>query len=495
VPDPSCFRRVIHIWDPDATRCNSLAGALSLATGFQVEARLCTQSTDEHQRDRICSVVALSCPFRDEDMARLKVVKELGSVIAAYTPNATSLTLGSRCGAMLAGAPILLDSSTEDFESELARVVVEAVKQLDRQAQEKKSVLKAMENFAIIGRSSSMLSAFRLAQRISHFSDLPVLITGETGTGKELLAQAIYRQDEKRCHGTLVPFNCAAFNRELSDSELFGHRKGSFTGADRNRLGLFRAADNGVLFLDEIGELDLCLQAKLLRVLQDSRVLVVGEDQETPVNVRVLAATNRDLAKMVTAGLFREDLYHRLNVVSVHMPPLRERSEDIGALVDYFIQKYAEPASAERITAAPGFIEALQQASLPGNVRQLENLVRRAVICSNGIHPLDISDLPSEVCQEILSKSGSLMPSCRRPPQSETAGGDGTFLGDMLHRNNFNLDHCIDECEEQLIQAALARCQGNQAQTARLLGITPRSVYNKLRKQRGSAGDRKVASG
>lgn len=482
-----CFRRrAIQIWDPDTIRCNSLAGTLSLATGLQVEA-LPDQSTELHLLDGVCSVVGFSNPFRDADMERLKVVNERGSVIAAYAPNATSLTLGSRCEAMLAGAPILLDSSAEDFESELARVVTEAVQQQDHQVQEEESILKAMEDFAIIGRSSSMLGAFRLAQRISHFSDLPVLITGETGTGKELLAQAIYRQDEKRCHGPLVPFNCAAFNRELSDSELFGHRKGSFTGADRNRLGLFRAADNGVLFLDEIGELDLCLQAKLLRVLQDGRVQVVGEDQETSVNVRVLAATNRDLAKMVTAGLFREDLYHRLNVVSVHMPPLRERSEDIGPLVDYFIQKYADPGSVERITAAPSFIEALQQASLPGNIRQLENLVRRAVICSNGLHPLGISDLPSEVWQEIFSNSVAHDPFRRRPPQSETPSSNGAFLDDMLHRNNFNLGNCIDELEEILIQTVLASCHGNQAQTARLLGITPRSLYNKLKKRRKAA--------
>ena len=184
--------------------------------------------------------------------------------------------------------------------------------------------------------------------RISRVSDVPTYITGETGTGKELLAKAIHSLDAKRRSGPFVAVNCSAISPGLAESELFGHRRGAFTGADRDRKGLIRAAQGGVLFLDEIGDLDAALQTKLLRVLQENRVLAVGEERDVPIDVRVVAASNRNLLAMVANGTFRADLFYRFTVLTVHVPPLRERRADIPPLIAHFVQKYQDLESSGR---------------------------------------------------------------------------------------------------------------------------------------------------
>jgi len=491
---PDRFCGAVYVCDSDSKRSHTLAEALPIATGLEVREGPPRRQAGDHLAHGDCCVVGLPNPFCDADLDQLGELKEFCPVIAVYAENATSLALGRRCGVFLAGAPLLLDSSSPGFERELARFVVEAVDLWTHQFHEEQRTLKVMHEFAIIGRSSLLLDVFRQAQRVSHFSDLPVLICGETGTGKELLARAIYRQDEQRCHGPFVPLNCAALNRELSDSELFGHRKGSFTGAGHDRPGLFRSAQRGVLFLDEIGELDLSLQAKLLRVLQENSILGVGDDHETRVDVRVLTATNRDLTRMVADGTFREDLYHRLNVVLLHIPPLRERTEDIVPLVTHFLQKHEHLASTRPVKAAPSFVEALQRAFLPGNTRQLENLVRRALIISGGLRPLEVTDLPAELWRELSAKGCANGNPIGPAPERVSSDGPHAFVDDLLRRHNFDLDGCVSECEDMLIHAALASCHGNQAQAARLLGITPRSMYNKLRKRVTSSSNGKIAS-
>ena len=197
-----------------------------------------------------------------------------------------------------------------------------------------------MKRLGSVGESQAMMAVFHTVLRVSPLSDMPVLITGETGTGKELLAHAIHQLDPKRCHGPFIALNCSALSPGLAESELFGHRRGAFTGADRERKGLIRAAEGGVLFLDEIGELDDALQAKLLRVLQENRVLGIGDDQEVAVNVRIIAATNRNLDAMVQQRTFRADLFHRLNVLAIHIPPLRERPADLKPLIEHFLEKH-----------------------------------------------------------------------------------------------------------------------------------------------------------
>jgi two-component system response regulator HydG len=267
--------------------------------------------------------------------------------------------------------------------------------------------------------------------------------------------------------------NCAALTPSLAESELFGHHHGAFTGAIRDRRGLIRSAHGGVLFLDEIGDLDIDLQGKLLRVLQENRVLGVGEDREEAISVRVIAATNRDLQQMVGNNRFRADLFYRLNVLNARAPALSERPEDIPLLVAHFLER----DRGARMTASASFIAALSQVDLSGNVRQLENLVRRAVAHAGDDRPLDLEDLPAEVWKELSSRAEAVEASASsaRAPEWWPA---------VLDANGWNLTRSLSACERTILQAALARMHGNQSKTARLLGVTPRSIYTKLRKHR-----------
>ena len=328
-----------------------------------------------------------------------------------------------------------------------------------------------------------MLSVFRTVLRVSNFSDLPVLIAGKTGTGKEVIARAIHDFDLKRSSGYFLAMNCGALNRGVAESELFGHKRGAFTGADRDRLGLFRAANGGVLFLDEIGELSLDLQTKLLRVLQEKRLLPVGDEREININVRVVAATSRDLNEMVRRGEFRDDLYHRLNVISVHVPPLRERPEDIPPLVHHFLRKHNQlVTSLAPVRPSAEFLKALQRARLPGNARQLENIVRRSLLSWEGAGPLELRDLPAEIWEDLAGGNDSAQAAL-----ALVRGGTSdlrAYALEWLARNDWNLSRSLDSMERLLITFALEATQGNKTKTAQRLGITPRSIYNKLHRQR-----------
>jgi two-component system response regulator AtoC len=329
-----------------------------------------------------------------------------------------------------------------------------------RQAEEAANVDAAdarMREFGIVSRSFAMRALFERLERAAEFSQLPILITGETGTGKELFARALHGLDQARQRGRFVAVNCAALNASLLESELFGHARGAYTGAERDRSGLLRSADGGVIFLDEIGELEAPLQAKLLRVLQAGVIQPLGQDREVSIDVRVVAATNRDLEAMVKAGSFREDLYYRLNAVRLRIPPLRERPEDIDVLVEHLLAGDARQVSCS-------LREALSRARFSGNVRQLENLLRAAVVQHRGSGPLDLEDCPFEFWQEMQAGP-------RMPVQSENVG-----LADL------NLERALAIHEAAVVREALARTNGNQARAAELLGVTPRSVYNKLKK-------------
>jgi transcriptional regulator with PAS, ATPase and Fis domain len=318
---------------------------------------------------------------------------------------------------------------------------------------------------------------------------------GETGTGKEMVARAIHRLDPNRRNGPFVPVNCGAINASLAESELFGHRRGAFTGAERDRKGLVRAAIGGVLFLDEIGDLDANLQSKLLRVLQEHRVLALGDDQEVPVDVRVIAATNRHLDDMARKGVFRADLFHRLHVLSVRIPPLRERPDDIAPLVRHFCARCDAAACEGADLVTEEFLEALRRVVLPGNVRQLENLVRRAFLTRQGDGPLRLSDLPPEIWIQIADTTGSdieqaaydeQVPTPRSPVASQPSGvDDGVFDPvDVLDANSWKLWRSLDFCEHKIVVAALGASHGNRSRAARLLGISLRSIFNKMRKYR-----------
>ena len=232
----------------------------------------------------------------------IRAFKQKGFGVICYAENAQSWTLGKQCSVLLEGSLCLLDSAETEFVQKLKRTLAQLLCAEAERRHKEEQIKGTMRELGIIGESPAMISIFRWVLRVSALSDLPALITGETGTGKELLVKAICRLDQKRCHGPLIALNCSAISPSLAESELFGHRRGAFTGADRDRKGLIRAAQGGILFLDEIGDLDHALQVKLLRVLQENRVLGVGEDHEVPVSVRVIAASNRNLEEMVRRG-------------------------------------------------------------------------------------------------------------------------------------------------------------------------------------------------
>jgi len=307
----------------------------------------------------------------------------------------------------------------------------------------------------IISASPQMDRVKKLILKVAR-SNSTVLIRGESGTGKELIARAIH-QNSPRANAIFQAVNCAAINENLLESELFGHERGAFTGAIAEKKGLFEVADGGTLFLDEIGELDISLQAKLLRALQEKTIRRVGGTKETPVDVRVIAATNRDLLKMTQDGRFREDLYYRLNVLSIEVPPLRERRADIPLLIDYFIKKHTKNSPNKIKGISPEAKKLLLDYWYPGNVRQLESAIERAVLLAEGEF-IQVEDLPPE-----MQKS------------EPTTSPDAVF---KLPPNGIN----FEEVEKSLILQAMERTDYNITKAAKLLGLTFRTLQYRLEK-------------
>ena len=399
--------------------------------------------------------------------------------VIAHHRGSAAWPLGVRCCVLLAGACCLLDDDAPDFEHTLRLRLEQLLRVEAARSAEDAELTRTMSALGVVGGSAAALSLFRWTVRVSRLSDLPTLITGETGTGKELLAGAIARLDPKRSQGPFIAVNCGAVSQGILESELFGHRRGSFTGADRDRKGLIRSAERGVLFLDEIGEFDLPAQAKLLRVLQERRVLGVGEDQDVPVDVRVIAATNRDLGEMTRAGSFRADLFHRLNALTVHVPPLRQRPADIAALVEYFIDRNRD-LHPSPLTVDPEFIKALSALELRGNARQLENLVRRALIVKEPDAPLGLPHLPPDILQRLQEDDAAGVAPAGTSTGAALSTATLTDLLQQLVSQGWSLSKSLEYCERSLVQSALRLADGNQSRTARLLGITPRSVYKKV---------------
>lgn len=325
---------------------------------------------------------------------------------------------------------------------------------------------------AIVGRSPGMQQVYMTIGRVAS-TEATVLVRGESGTGKELVARAIH-QHSRRADCPLLVVNCVAIPDTLLESELFGYERGAFTGATGRRIGKFEQANGGTILLDEIGDMPLGIQAKVLRVLQERCFERLGGSETVRVNVRILAATNRNLEKAIAEGLFRDDLYHRLNVVTVQVPPLRERREDIPRLVDYFLRRYAAELNVEKPQVAPDALRKLQDFPWPGNVRQLAHAVQRALIFTKG-HPVQAADL-------LLQPNGE-------PDHSTTLGLDErltALIRDYL--DHCPEDHALDEfllkAERQLIVEALSRADGNQTHAARLLGLPRPTLHAKIQKHR-----------
>ncbi len=322
----------------------------------------------------------------------------------------------------------------------------------------------------LLAHSEPMRRIASLVERIAR-ARTTVLITGESGTGKERIARAIHEGSDRHDKPFLV-VNCGAIPEALIEAELFGHERGAFTGAVSNRLGLFRQADGGTVLLDEIGELPLALQVKLLRVLQERKVRGIGAPSEVSVDVRVLAATNRNVEEDIRAGRFRQDLYYRLNVIRVEVPALRERREDIRPLAEHFLARWAAEQSKDIRALSPDALRALEAYPFPGNVRELENVLERAVALASG-QTIGLGDLP----KELSGAAAQPMPA---------------LVG--LPEEGCNLDDVLGEVERRLLLQALERSGGVRIQAAKLLGVSLRSLRYRFQKHALGDGDDDVDS-
>ncbi len=399
-------------------------------------------------------ITDLSMPGMD-GIAVLRALKEKGPNVPVILVTAFA-TIDTAVEAIKAGA---YDYITKPFEPDTIEITIKnalAHKKLVDENLELKQRLDDVEKKShIIGVSPKMEEVFHLVEKVAP-TDATVLIEGDSGTGKELIARRLHRQSS-RADESFISINCGALPETLLESELFGYEKGAFTGATVAKEGIFKAADGGTLFLDEIGEMPPALQVKLLRVLQDKHVLTIGGRKSFPVNVRILSATNKNLKEEVAAGRFREDLYYRINVFTIHLPPLRERVEDIPHLLNHFIKKYNREFDKSVETISPDLMRFFKDYHWPGNIRELENYVERAILMTEGTH-MQLSALPDDIQQ--ASPVG-------------TGGGCDTFMTFKEAKENF---------ERTYITELLERYSGVVSRAAREARIPRPNFYEKLKK-------------
>lgn len=356
------------------------------------------------------------------------------------------------------------DYITKPFKIDEIKLVIKKALEKKRLVHENTRLKRELENkfgFGnIIGRSPSILQVFELIKRVAELK-VNVLITGESGSGKELVARAIHYGSE-RAHGSFVPVNCGAFPETLIESELFGYKKGAFTGAAKDKKGLFEESDKGTIFLDEIADLPLHLQVKLLRVIEERKNRPLGSTESVPIDLRVIAATNKILEEEITKGKFREDLFYRLNVIKIHLPPLRERREDISPLAIHFVNKYSEEMGKEIRGISPKALETLEQYDYPGNIRELENIIARSVALES------TNIIREETLPALVS-------------------GKDYFELETNFSTETNLDNMLGSIEKKMIEKALTLTGGNKTEAARRLGITLRSLrYRIIKHEMGS---------
>jgi DNA-binding NtrC family response regulator len=386
-----------------------------------------------------------------DGLEALKRIKEISPTISILMITAHG-TMESAIEAMKMGA---LDYISKPFDIEELKIQIRKALDISNMKEELdflREELKDQTGNIIIGNSEEMQKVLRLVGRVAQ-SNATVLITGESGTGKELIANAVHFNSNRK-EKPYIKVNCGALPENLLESELFGYEKGAFTGATSRKLGRFDRADGGSIFLDEVGELTLPMQVKLLRVLQEKEFERVGGVESIKVDIRVIAATNRDLKKMLEEGTLREDLYYRLNVIPIEIPPLRERREDIPILIHHFFKKFSKETGKEAITISQESMEKLMEYEWKGNIRELENVVERLVILMNGSN-IEVNDLPKEIIFNIERGSDFILP-----------------------HEGVNLE----EVEKNLIIQALRMSNGNQTHAAKLLGISRHTLIYRVEK-------------
>ncbi len=347
------------------------------------------------------------------------------------------------------------------LEKKSSRNVPPSAAPANLEALQGQKLFQALHRSHVVGKSPKMLEVYRTIGTVA-MGESTILITGESGTGKELIARAIHETSQRR-DKPFVSINCGAFPETLLESELFGYMKGAFTGALANKKGLFEAADGGSIFLDEIGDMTPAMQVKLLRVLQDRRLRPLGGTQEVPADVRVITATNRDLESRIRQGLFREDLFYRIAVINIHLPPLRERTEDIALLAEHFLRRYARRAGKNVTAISAEAMRCLKAYRWPGNVRQLENTIERAVALETS-QTVQMERLPELVRTESMFFVSGFS---ERDP----------FI---LPEGPFDLERFLTQVESSLIRQALRQSDGSQVAAAQRLNLTKGSLRHKL---------------
>ncbi|AKL96729.1 acetoacetate metabolism regulatory protein AtoC [Clostridium aceticum] len=386
-----------------------------------------------------------------EGMEALKKIKEISEKTPVIMITAHG-TMESAVEAMKIGA---LDYISKPFDIEELKVTIAKalkVMALQEEVSYLREELEKNTGKTIIGTSPQIQEILNIVERVAS-TNATVLILGESGTGKEVIANALHYSSNRK-QKPYIKVNCGAIPENLVESELFGYEKGSFTGATARKIGKFEKADGGTIFLDEVGELDLSMQVKLLRVLQEREFERIGGNERVKVEIRVIAATNRDLYKMVEEGSFREDLYYRLNVIPIKLPSLRERKEDIPLLTDYFLQKYSQEVGRKNLVISEEVKKKLLNYQWRGNIRELENVIERMVLLGQG-NIITEKDLPYEIIQEEKTEEIYRLPK------------EGL---------------CIEELEKNLILQALERTEYNQTKAAQLLGMTRHTLLYRMEK-------------
>jgi DNA-binding NtrC family response regulator len=452
VDDESAIRRILNLFLSDRGHL-----VVEAATGEAAVAAADRTTFD-------LAVVDYSLPGID-GLQTLGRLRERDPTVASVFMTAHG-SIRSAVDAIRAGAS---DYLTKPFDNEQLLLAIEKaleVRRLTTEVRRLRLELEAKPEFAgLVGVSAPMKEVFRIMTRVSA-TEGTVLVLGESGTGKELVARAIHRRSA-RTGGPFVAVNCSAIPATLIESEFFGTERGAFTDAKESRPGRFELARQGTLFLDEVGDLPLEAQAKLLRALQEKEITRLGGRRTVPIDVRVIAATNKDLHSEVEAGRFRQDLYFRLDVLSLRLPPLRERGEDIGILIDYFLAELGRETGASELPLSAEARRLLLAHDWPGNVRELENVLRRALVVSDG-SAIRAVDLPAR-----------LRGAPETPPE---AAGEQSSLATMVART-------VERVERALIQSALAACRGNRSAAADQLGINRKTLFNKMRQYGLAAGD------
>jgi len=400
------------------------------------------------------------CDVKMPQMNGMEFLKAAGDRILSSTVIMMSAygSIDMAIEAMKLGA---YDFISKPFKNEEIRLTIKKAEERERLKRENLELKSRIRRIGgdltfdkMVGKSTAMQKVFSMALKVARF-DSTVLITGESGTGKELVAQGIHRESDRQS-GSMVPVNCASIPESLIESELFGHVKGAFTGADKDKKGLFEMAEGGTLFLDEIGDIPVSLQPKLLRVLQENEVRPVGGNKATTVNVRVIAATSKNLETEIADGNFREDLFYRLNVVPIELPPLRKRIDDIPLLCRFFITRLNDSLGSGIKNISAAAMAILMKHDWPGNVRELENAIERAMVLAESatLEPDNFS----------LGNSGS------EPPDYREDGDEG-----------FSLKVARAKLEERLIRKALAATNGNRTHAANMLEISHPSLLSKMK--------------